>query len=199
VGIRRKTRKKAAARKKSGATKKTAKPAKKAAPKAAAKPGSAVAVKTAPAEASLEAQLRERLEEMERTLDSFRRSWLRPLSFEWPKWPELPFEGRFPNIDVIDKDQEIQVHAEVPGIEKDDLQVTVTDRTLTIKGESRHEEESGEGEHHRREIRTGSFSRTLTLPADVDGQKATASYKDGMLELRLPKLRRAKKHRVEVG
>jgi HSP20 family protein len=212
VAIRKKTRKKAKSRKQAGAAKKTAKKAaksaktpksartaKKAAPKAAAKPGSELAVKAAPAEASLEARLRERLEEMERTLDSFRRGWLRPMSFEWPKWPELPFEGRFPSIDVIDKDQEIQVHAELPGIEKDDLQVTLSDRTLTIKGESRHEEESGEGEHHRREIRSGSFSRTLTLPADVDGRKAQASYKDGMLELRLPKLRRAKKHRVEVG
>ena len=92
----------------------------------------------------------------------------------------------------------MQINAEIPGIEKDDLSVTVTDRTLTIKGENRQEEESEEGELHRREIRTGSFSRTLTLPEDVDGSKAKASYKDGMLELRLPKLRRAKKHDVKV-
>jgi HSP20 family protein len=135
---------------------------------------------------------------MERMLDAFRRrDWLRPMTLDWPKWPELP-EGRFPSIDVVNRDKEIEIKAEVPGIEKDDLSVTVTDRTLTIKGESRHEKESEEGETHRREIRTGSFARTLTLPEDVDGTKAQASYKDGLLELRLPKLRRSKKHSLKV-
>ena len=133
-------------------------------------------------------------------LDAFRRrDWFRPLGFEWPRWPELPFEGRLPSIDVINRDKEIQIKAEVPGIDKDDLSVTVTDRTLTIKGETRHEEESDEGELHRREIRTGSFSRTLTLPEEVDGAKAKANYKDGVLELTLPKLRRSKKHDVKVS
>jgi HSP20 family protein len=120
------------------------------------------------------------------------------MTSDWPRWPELPLEGRFPSIDVINRDKEIQIKAEVPGIDKEDLSVTVTNRTLTIKGESRHEEESGEGELHRREIRTGSFSRTLTLPEDVDGSKAKASYKDGLLELRLPKLSRSKKHALKV-
>lgn len=190
------TRKKTAARKKtSTAAKKTTR--KKAAPKAAAESRSDVPVKAAPPEQSPEARLRAPLEEMERMLDAFRRrDWLRPMSFDWPRWPEL--EGRFPSLDVINRDKEIQINAEVPGIERDDLSVTVTDRTLTIKGESRHEEEKEEGELHRREIRTGAFSRTLTLPEDVDGSKAKASYKDGRLELRLPKLRRSKKHAVKV-
>jgi HSP20 family protein len=193
-----KTRKKTAAKKKV-ATAKKATTRKKAAPKATGESQSEVPVKAAAPERSLEARLLAPLEEMERMLDAFRRrDWLRPMTSDWPRWPELLLEGRFPSIDVIDRDQEIQIKAEVPGIEKDDLSVTVTDRTLTIKGESRHEEESGEGELHRREIRTGSFARTLTLPEDVDGSKAKANYKDGLLELRLPKLRRSKRHAVKV-
>jgi HSP20 family protein len=124
-----------------------------------------------------------------------------PSLFE-SRMPSL-FETRMPSVDVVDRDKEIVVKAEIPGIDKDDLQVSVTDRTLTIKGESRHEEESEEeseeGDTHRREIRRGSFHRTMTLPADVDGGKAKAEFKHGMLELHLPKARGAKKHSVKLG
>jgi HSP20 family protein len=106
-----------------------------------------------------------------------------PSLFE-SRMPSL-FETRMPSVDVVDRDKEIVVKAEIPGIDKDDLQVSVTDRTLTIKGESRHEEES---DH-----------RTMTLPADVDGGKAKAEFKHGMLELHLPKARGAKKHSVKLG
>jgi HSP20 family protein len=192
------TRKKKTAAKKAAAPTKATKTT-KAAARPAEKPRAEVAVEAVPPERSLEARLLAPLEEMERMLDAFRRGdWFRPLTFDWPRWPELPFEGRFPSIDVVNRDKEIQIKAEVPGMEKQDISVTVTDRTLTIKGESRREEESEEGELHRREIRTGSFSRTLTLPEDVDGSKAKASYKDGLLELRLPKLRRAKRHAIDV-
>jgi HSP20 family protein len=188
-----------AGKKKTATRKKAAKKAKArapAAPMAAAKAGSEAAAEVAVPEASAEARLPEPLHEMERLLGAFRRrDWLRPFGFDWPAWPELSLE-RFPSIDVVDRDKEIQVKAEIPGIEKDDLSVTVTDRTLTIKGETRHEEESDEGELHRREIRRGSFSRSLTLPEDVDGSKAKASYKDGVLELTLPKRRRSKRHAV---
>lgn len=192
-----KTRKKKAATRKKAATAKKATTRKKGATKAAAKPRLDAPVEAAPPEHSLEARLLAPLEEMERMLHTFRRrDWLHPTSFDSPRWPELE---RFPSIDVIDRDKEIQIKAEIPGIEKDDLSVTVTDRTLTIRGESRKEEESEEGELHRREIRTGAFSRTLTLPEDVDGRKAKASYKDGLLELRLPKRSRSKRHAVKVG
>ena len=107
-------------------------------------------------------------------------------------------DGRTPSIDVVDRDKEVVVKAEVPGIDKDDLEVSLSDRSLTIKGESRHEEETEEGDMHRREIRSGSFSRMVRLPADVDGRKATATYKDGVVELHLPKLKKARKHSIKV-
>jgi len=193
---RKKTRKKTTARKKAA---KKATTTRKATAKTAGQSQPDVPVEAAPPERSLEARLLAPLEEMEQMLGALRRQdWFRPMTFDRPRWPELPLEGRFPSIDVINRDKEIQIKAEVPGIDREDLSVTVTNRTLTIKGESRHEEESGEGELHRREIRTGSFSRTLTLPEDVDGSKAKASYKDGLLELRLPKLSRSKKHALQV-
>ena len=109
------------------------------------------------------------------------------------------FEDRMPSIDVVDCAKEIVVKAEIPGIDEDDLDVSVTDHTLTIKGNTRHEEETDEGDLHRREIRRGSFFRTLTLPSDVDGAKAKAKCKNGMLELHLPKARGAKKHSISVS
>lgn len=198
---RKKTRKKTGAGKKVRVAKKAAARKKPAAPETPTAASRAqVALEAAPPEASLEARLMAPLREMERMLDVFRRrEWFRPMLFEWPRWPEMPPEARFPSLDVIDRDKEIQIRAEIPGIDKEDLSVTVTDRALSIKGESRHEEQSEEGELHRREIRSGSFSRTVTLPEEVDGQKAVASYKDGVLEIRLPKRRRSKKHDIKVS
>ena len=138
---RKKTRKKTATRKEA------ATPSKTKARKKAAAAKSEVAVEAAPPERSLESRLRAPLEEMERMLDAFRRrGWYRPAAFEWPRWPELHLEGRFPSVDVVNRDKDIQIKAEVPGIDKDDLSVSVTDRTLTIKGETRHEEEKDEGD-----------------------------------------------------
>jgi len=149
--------------------------------------------------AGLESRLFEPLAEMEKMLKQFRRGdWFGGSMFERPELPSL-FDKRMPSVDVVDKPKEIIVKAEVPGIDEDDLQVTVTDHTLTIKGESQHEEESAEGDLHKREIRRGSFYRTLTLPADVDGGKAKAKCKNGMLELRLPKVRTTKQHSINVN
>ena len=107
-------------------------------------------------------------------------------------------EARFPNIDIVNREKEIVVRAEVPGFEKDDIAISLADRTLTIKGESRHEEEMEEGDVHTHEIRRGSFSRIVTLPEDVDGRKAKSSFKDGIVELVLPKPRQAKKHSIAL-
>lgn len=160
-----------------------------------------VPVKTAGRETSLEDRLLAPIGEIERLLDRLRRTdWLRPLGMEWPRWPDIQhaLDFRAPSMDVVNRPKEIFVRAEVPGIDKEDLEVTVTDRSLTIAGTSRHEEESAEGDVHRHEIRSGSFSRTVTLPEDVDGRRAKASYKDGIVELHLPKLRSAKKHSVKL-
>jgi HSP20 family protein len=139
-------------------------------------------------------------DEMDRIFDQFfRRGWMRPWRFEWPSFPEgaLP-EMKIPKVDVLDREAEVVIMAEVPGVEKKDLDISVGEDTVTIKGSTSHEEKEEKGDYYRREISTGAFLRTVALPATVDGSKAKASFKDGMLELTIPKLEKAKRHSIKV-
>ncbi len=139
-------------------------------------------------------------EEMDRMFDNFfRRGWVRPWRFEWPSLPEMALpEMKLPKVDVIDLENEILVKAEVPGVDKKDIDISVGENTVTIKGETRREEKEEKGDYYRCEISRGAFSRTVALPAAVDGAKAKAAFKDGMLELTLPKMEKAKRHSIKV-
>ena len=140
-------------------------------------------------------------EEMERMFENvFPRGWMRPFAWDRPQWHELfePMEVAFPKVDLIDRDDEILVRAEIPGVTKEDLEVSVTDDSVTIKATRRHEEKAEKGEFYRREISHGALARTLMLPATVDGTKAKARFQDGVLELTLTKLAKAKRHTVRV-
>lgn len=133
---------------------------------------------------------------MERVLG---RGFLRP--FHWEAgWPDLrtAFEGVSPKLDVIDRDTEVVVRAQVPGVDKKNLEVNVAENLLTIKGTTSHEEKEEKGDFHRREMSWGSFSRTVTLPAEVDETKARASLKDGVLELVLPKVAASRRRSIKV-
>jgi HSP20 family protein len=137
-------------------------------------------------------------EEMERMFEGFfPRGWMRPWRFEWPAWPELA-EARLPSVDVIDRDDEVLVRAELPGVDKKDLDVSMTEDTVTIKGTTQREEKEEKGDYYRHEIARGAFARTVTLPAEVDGTRAKAAFKDGVLELVLPKREKAKRHSIKV-
>ena len=106
-------------------------------------------------------------EEMEQMFDQYLRGgWLRPWRVDWPTFrePALP-EIRFPKIDVVDREDEVVVKAEVPGVEKKDLDISVSDDSVTIKGTTSHEEKEESGDYYRSEISRGSFSRTVALPA----------------------------------
>ena len=140
-------------------------------------------------------------DEMDRLFEGlFSRRWPRLARWEYPDWGELsmPFEGRMPKVDVVDRDEDILVRVEAPGVEKKDLELSMTDNTLTIKGTTSRKDEEEHGDYFRREIAQGSFTRTLVLPGEVDGSSATTSFKDGVLELRLPKIERSKRHRIEI-
>jgi HSP20 family protein len=110
-----------------------------------------------------------------------------------------PFEGKTPSVDLIDRDNEVVVKAELPGVDKKDLDISVTSNTVTIKGRTSHEEKEEKGDYYRCEISRGEYARTLALPADVDETKAKASFKDGILELTLPKKEKAKKRKIEIS
>jgi HSP20 family protein len=140
-------------------------------------------------------------EEMDRLFESrFPRAWLLPSHWPRPSWGDLtaPFEGKRPRVDVIDRDNEVVVKAELPGVDKKDIDVSVTKNSVTIQGKTSHEEKEEKGDHYRCEISRGSYSRTLTLPAEVKEGESKAKIKDGILELTLPKVEKSKRHKVKV-
>jgi HSP20 family protein len=142
-------------------------------------------------------------EEMDRVMhrlseDFLPRGWLRRMRWEWPEWREMPVL-RMPHVDVVDRDEDVMVRAEVPGMDKKDLDISVTENTVTIKGARKEEKNEEKGEYYRREISESSFSRTVALPADVDGSRAKASCSDGVLELVMPKLKKSTRHTVKVA
>jgi HSP20 family protein len=133
--------------------------------------------------------------------DVFPQRWL-PSFFErgWPSLPAVkpPFEGRTPKVDVIDREAEILVRAELPGVDKDHLEVSMTDDMVTIKASTRYEKEEEKGEYYRHEMSAGEFQRSLSLPAPVKSDAAKASFKDGVLELTIPKAEVAKRRSIKV-
>ncbi|MGA7498519.1 MAG: Hsp20/alpha crystallin family protein [Isosphaeraceae bacterium] len=102
-------------------------------------------------------------------------------------------------LDVSETENEFVVKASLPGIKPDDVQITVHGDTLTIRGESKVEEDR-KGEHwHFRERRSGVFQRSLSLSAPVDSDKAQAEFEHGVLTLTLPKSESAKPRQIKVG
>jgi HSP20 family protein len=145
-------------------------------------------------------------EEMDRMFDDFFSRGMRPLWGDFDRLFEgfLPrrarpvLETRFPRVDVLDRDEDVLVRAELPGVEKKDLDISVTDNTVTIKGSTKHEEEETRGEYYRCEISRGAFARTVSLPAEVDSDKCKAQFKEGILELTMPKIERSKRRTIKV-
>jgi HSP20 family protein len=117
--------------------------------------------------------------------------------FSRANWELQPFSGDLA-LDVSENDDEFVVKASLPGINPDELEVSFSGRTLTLKGEIKSEEEK-EGEHyHLRERRYGSFARSLTLPTPVNADAIEARYEAGVLTLRLPKVEEVKPKRIAI-
>ncbi|MBN1493433.1 MAG: Hsp20/alpha crystallin family protein [Candidatus Omnitrophica bacterium] len=106
--------------------------------------------------------------------------------------------GWAPAVDVYDSKDNILVKADVPGLKKEDIDVTIQDNTLIIRGEKKEEHEERDKDYVRTERFHGAFHRTITLPGDVDAAKAKAEYKNGTLELTLPKKEEAKPKQISV-
>ncbi len=140
-------------------------------------------------------------DEMDRLFDRMLPSnWLRPMRWEWPSWTEhlMPFEGKTPRIDIIDRDTELVIHAELPGVKKEDLDVSLSDNSVTIRGTTKREETEEKGTYYRQEMSYGEFSRTVALPAEVNRDNAKAKFKDGVLELTLTKSTTAKRNSIHI-
>jgi HSP20 family protein len=105
-----------------------------------------------------------------------------------------------PAVDITETDQAYLVRAELPGVKKDDLQITINDGVLTINAETRQESEAKEnGRLIRQERRYGKFVRSMRLGNDVDENNVSADYRDGVLSLTLPKAEEVKPRRIDVN
>jgi HSP20 family protein len=101
-------------------------------------------------------------------------------------------------VDVVENKDDFIVKASVPGINPEDLDVSYSDGTLTIKGEVKADNEVKENQYHLRERRYGSFARSITLPTTIKGDAIEASYQNGVLNLRLPKAEEVKPKRIAI-
>ncbi|NIM04902.1 MAG: Hsp20 family protein [Armatimonadetes bacterium] len=135
-------------------------------------------------------------EEMDRLFEGT----MRPF---WPGRGEVELEGyRLPTIDLEETDEEIVLKAELPGVDKKDLNVEVLPESVSLKAETSEEKEVKEKAYHRRERSYRSFQRVIPLPQEVKSAKAKASFKDGLLEVHLPKAeaaKAAKAVKVDIG
>lgn len=104
-----------------------------------------------------------------------------------------------PPVDIYENDRhELVLRAELPGLRREDIDVTVEHNVLTLRGERRRDEQVKDTQYHRGERIYGSFSRSFTLPATVDGQQVRAEYRDGMLTVRLPLREEARPRQIQV-
>lgn len=139
-------------------------------------------------------------EEMERLFDRFiSTGWMRPMN--WPLWGAFAGSGettRTPQLDIIDRDKEIVVRTELPGVEKKDLSVSANEQTLNIHGTVNREQVERRKDFMRCEITSGNFSRSLPMPAGIDTGAISATLHDGILEIILPKHPGQQRRSVEV-
>lgn len=134
------------------------------------------------------------------------RGWLRSSRDERNAWRDMfeplshfeSFNMRWPKIDVVDQENEVLVRAEIPGVDKKDIDVSLSENMLTLRGEARHEEKVEKDNYFRSEISHGSFLRSVYLPVEVDSSKAVATLKHGILEVKLPKVESSKRKTIQV-
>ena len=112
--------------------------------------------------------------------------------------PSVFDEGFAPAMDVKDHDDRVEVRCDLPGVEKDDIDVSISGSMLTVKGEKKGEKEDKDGDYYRKESWSGSFQRSVNLPDAVDADRAEAEMKNGMLVLTIPKKEEKKRKQIDV-
>lgn len=124
----------------------------------------------------------------------FEEAWKRPFSLFGSLMPRIKSESEViaPAVDIYEEGDDLVLKAELPGLNKDDIEVKVTDDYITISGEKKKEEKVEEKNYYRYERSYGSFSRTFRLPVEIQTDKAKAKFENGVLEIRIPKTEEAK-------
>lgn len=138
-------------------------------------------------------------EEMEKRFEDFFR---RPFSLIGPSWwPRLripALEEISTTVDIYEEGGDVVIKAELPGLKKEYIDVNISGDTVTISGEKKKEEKVEKKNYYSMERSYGSFTRTFRMPSEVQADKAKASFKEGILELRVPKTEEAKKKERKV-
>jgi len=130
-------------------------------------------------------------DEMNRLFDSFRNRGTDESGSGQLTWG--------PSVDIAENDDEILVHAEIPGMKKEDIKIIIQDNVLTLKGEKKQETEDKKKNFHRIERTFGAFERSFSLPSAVQVDKIKAGYKDGILSIVLPKAEEAKPKQIDIA
>ena len=134
--------------------------------------------------------------EMERWFEDFfrrpRRSW-------WPRVRTPEWDEFSPSVDIFTEKDNVIVKAELPGMKKENIDVSITDHTMRISGEKKREKKTEKKDYYWEESSYGSFVRSFQLPSEVQTDKASANFKDGVLEIKIPKTEEAKKKEKKVA
>lgn len=136
--------------------------------------------------------------ELEEVSDRLNRMFARPATRTANAKETMTVADWTPAVDISESEGEYQIKAEIPDVKKEDVKVTLEDGVLTIQGERKQEKEEEGKKYHRIERSYGSFVRTFSLPDVIDEDKVKAEFKDGVLNLHLPKSEKAKPKAIEV-
>ena len=136
--------------------------------------------------------------ELEDVSDRLNRMFARPSAPRTTGKETMVVADWTPSVDISETEGEYQIKAEIPDVKKEDVKVTLEDGVLTIQGERKYEKEEKGKKYHRIERSYGSFVRTFSLPDVIDEEKVKAEFKDGVLNLHLPKSEKAKPKAIEV-
>jgi HSP20 family protein len=131
--------------------------------------------------------------------DVFRRPFPLLTSALWPELKRGEFETVMPTVDIYEEGNELVLKADLPGIDRKDLDINVSGNFLTISGERKKEEKVEKGNFYRYERSHGSFFRRFELPSDIDTEKIKAHLENGILEVRLPKSEEAKSKTKKIS
>jgi len=104
-----------------------------------------------------------------------------------------------PSVDISENENEIVVVAEVPGMKRENINISIQDNVLTLKGEKKRESDENEENYHRIERSYGVFERSFSLPSVIQTDRVTASYKNGVLSIKLPKAEEAKPKQIDIA
>lgn len=121
-----------------------------------------------------------------------------PVRKDGPKDEALTVAEWAPLVDIVEDDHQYLIKAELPEVKKEDVRLTVQDGVLSLSGDRKFVKEEKGKKYHRVERAYGSFVRTFTLPEDADEQKVSADFKDGLLQIHLPKSEKARPKNIEV-